>query len=285
MRYQFRLATLDVQRIEADKRLEVALAELSEKKNSEIRLALAEFTASAQKSLDEAVAAEVLRGRTDVEDMRQSLQSLLVAAEAARDTATANLANVEERWVKLRDEAVRAIVVSKDAEREVALSEQRADAKALVDKANAEKFEFLELYTKENKARKIIHNKLLELQGNIRVICRVRPILEVERRSGEDVDVTSFPSDEDLVIQRDTMTKARYEFDRVFAPVSIQTQVFDAVQPLCVSVLDGFNVCIFAYGQTVINYIPIYLILMYKNMNLVSSGVRKNLHNGGLWRR
>ena len=255
---------LDAQRIEAEKRLEVALAELSEKKNSEMRLALAEFTTSAKKSLDEAVAAEALRGRTDVEVLRQSLQSNVAAAEAARDTAIANLANVEERWVKLRDEAVREVVVSKDAERESVLSEQRAEAKALLDKANAEKMEFLDLYTKENKARKIIHNKLLELQGNIRVICRVRPILEVERRSGEDVDVTSFPSDEDLVIQRDTMTKARYEFDRVFAPVSIQTQVFDAVQPLCVSVLDGYNVCIFAYGQTVINNIAIYFILVCK---------------------
>jgi hypothetical protein len=27
-------------------------------------------------------------------------------------------------------------------------------------------------------------------------------------------------------------------------------QVFEAVQPLCISVLDGYNVCIFAYGQT-----------------------------------
>ena len=28
------------------------------------------------------------------------------------------------------------------------------------------------------------------IQGNIRVFCRVRPVLEVERRSGEAVDVT-----------------------------------------------------------------------------------------------
>ena len=38
----------------------------------------------------------------------------------------------------------------------------------------------------------------------------------------------------------------RFEYDRVFAPGSRQEEVFEAVQPLCVSVLDGFNVCIFA---------------------------------------
>jgi kinesin family protein C2/C3 len=44
--------------------------------------------------------------------------------------------------------------------------------------------------------------------------------------------------------------KTRYEYDRVFAQTSSQEEVFEAVQPLCVSVLDGYNVCIFAYGQT-----------------------------------
>lgn len=61
----------------------------------------------------------------------------------------------------------------------------------------------LHLHSQERKLRKKIHNRLLEIQGNIRVICRVRPILEVERRSGEDVDVTEVPNDEELFVQRD----------------------------------------------------------------------------------
>ena len=36
----------------------------------------------------------------------------------------------------------------------------------------------------------------------------------------------------------------------MFGQLSTQQEVFDLVQPLCVSVLDGYNVCIFAYGQT-----------------------------------
>ena len=48
------------------------------------------------------------------------------------------------------------------------------------------------------------------MQGNIRVLCRVRPILEVERRSGEDVDVTEVPNEEELFVQRDQQVRGGY---------------------------------------------------------------------------
>lgn len=41
-----------------------------------------------------------------------------------------------------------------------------------------------------------------------------------------------------------------FDFDRVFAPKTLQQEVFEEVKPLATSVLDGYNVCIFAYGQT-----------------------------------
>ena len=47
----------------------------------------------------------------------------------------------------------------------------------------------------ENKLRKGIHNKLLEIQGNIRVICRVRPVLDMEKKLGEDIDITEISSE------------------------------------------------------------------------------------------
>lgn len=41
-----------------------------------------------------------------------------------------------------------------------------------------------------------------------------------------------------------------YEFDRVFGEDSTQLQVFQEMEGLVTSVLDGFSACIFAYGQT-----------------------------------
>lgn len=56
----------------------------------------------------------------------------------------------------------------------------------------------------------------------------------------------------DLLIEnpRDKHVPKKFEFERVFTPQMGQGDVFDAVGPLCTSVMDGYNVCIFAYGQT-----------------------------------
>ena len=48
----------------------------------------------------------------------------------------------------------------------------------------------------------------------------------------------------------------RFEFDRVLAPGTAQEVVFEAVQPLIVSVLDGYNVCIFACEFTLCFPLP-----------------------------
>lgn len=118
-------------------------------------------------------------------------------------------------------------------------------------------------YTKERKMRITLHNELVELQGNIRVICRVRPVNEYELEStngGSDL-ITNVLSDSELAVSLDRRSVTgevssksarvqKFEFDKVFGCSSSQEEVFEAVQPLCISFLDGFNICIFAYGQT-----------------------------------
>ena len=206
-------------------KLKKSLEDLEISKNLQLETALSTAAESAKKLLEESVATEIARGQSNLEETKKSMQILVDKADSERDRAKADLDNVEERWIKIKDEALHALTLKKDHEKEKALNDLKSEMKVLLDAANAEKQEYLELYTKENKARKAIHNKLLEIQGNIRVVCRVRPILEVEKRSGEDVDVTSFPSEEDITIQRDAMTKAKYEYDRVFSPSSTQNQV------------------------------------------------------------
>lgn len=87
------------------------------------------------------------------------------------------------------------------------------------------------------------------------MICRARPVLEIELKQGggAGVDVTEFPAEDIICIQRDPATKNRFEFDKVFPPQSSQEEVFAAVQPLCVSVLDGYNVKEFMLSSTAID--------------------------------
>lgn len=116
--------------------------------------------------------------------------------------------------------------------------------------------------------RRRLHNQLQELKGNIRVFCRVRPVLPGEPTpppgfllfpsspggpSDPSTHVSLFRSDE----RRGTLsgvpaapTRYDFSFDRVFPPGSGQDEVFEEIAMLVQSALDGYPVCIFAYGQT-----------------------------------
>ncbi|KAF8449247.1 P-loop containing nucleoside triphosphate hydrolase protein [Boletus edulis BED1] len=143
---------------------------------------------------------------------------------------------------------------------------------------------FLEQEAREAEmVRRKLHNMVQELKGNIRVFCRVRPVLPRElaspatggTRSGpssngsanpEDLAKTlvadiGFPDKRDYkeIVLTSTSSSAMgqerkevyaFSFDRVFEPESTQCDVFEEISLLAQSCVDGYNVCIFAYGQT-----------------------------------
>ena len=41
-----------------------------------------------------------------------------------------------------------------------------------------------------------------------------------------------------------------FTFDKFLGPDMMQSEIYQDVRPLALSVVDGYNVCIFAYGQT-----------------------------------
>ncbi|XP_067428727.1 kinesin-like protein KIF25 isoform X1 [Thunnus thynnus] len=114
----------------------------------------------------------------------------------------------------------------------------------------------------ERQRRRELHNTVVELRGNIRVHCRVRPVLPFDHiqsypsgsgpASSEEV-VYAVSDDTVMVNCIKTGTPAQnkmFEFERVHGPEDSQEAVFEEVKPLLTSLLDGYNVCIMAYGQT-----------------------------------
>ncbi|KAG9282920.1 kinesin-like protein KIF25 [Astyanax mexicanus] len=113
----------------------------------------------------------------------------------------------------------------------------------------------------ERTRRRVLHNTLVELRGNIRVHCRVRPILPFDcshspsRNGSSSPEVVVQAFSDDCVLVNCTkpgspVTNKMFEFERVHGPEDSQDAVFEEVKPLLTSLLDGYNVCIMAYGQT-----------------------------------
>ena len=89
-------------------------------------------------------------------------------------------------------------------------------------------------------------SKMLHLQGNIQVYCRIRPLTVQEIQNGSRSVVESLSETEVGCFDQRTNKWKSFAFDRVWGPDQSQTSVFQDVEPLALSVVDGFNACIFA---------------------------------------
>ena len=70
-------------------------------------------------------------------------------------------------------------------------------------------------YKKEAKERKRLHNIIVELKGNIRVFCRVRPVGDREVKSGFE-NVCEVPSEAEITVWNEqTQAHKFFEFDQV----------------------------------------------------------------------
>ncbi|XP_076764038.1 protein claret segregational [Xylocopa sonorina] len=110
-----------------------------------------------------------------------------------------------------------------------------------------------------DKERRVLHNAIQEMKGNIRVFCRVRPTTPNE--AGKPTCSINFIDECTIEIGKssglDTIScsgKTRgtqeFSFDKVFPPTCRQESIFEELALLVQSALEGYNVCVFAYGQT-----------------------------------
>ncbi|XP_008569976.1 PREDICTED: kinesin-like protein KIFC2, partial [Galeopterus variegatus] len=83
----------------------------------------------------------------------------------------------------------------------------------------------------------------LELKGNIRVLCRLRP---GTLSSFLSVD----PGPRGTITTCYRGRQRRFRLDWVFPPDASQEEVFRELEPAVLSCLRGYSVCIFTYGQT-----------------------------------
>jgi len=93
-------------------------------------------------------------------------------------------------------------------------------------------------------------------QQLVRVVCRVRPMLQREIEDGPPVVMTTGTNANEVAILRyppgtGHWKRHFYQFDEVFGPSSTQEEVFDSVlAPRIQEVMSGFDASIIAYGQT-----------------------------------
>ncbi|KAL5054430.1 hypothetical protein RYX36_035112 [Vicia faba] len=177
------------------------------------------------------------------------LDKLASKTEALENTCSSQKEKITLLEKKLCDEREKLEMADLSAlkAREM-FEEKQSIIRELQDQLADKEFQVVE----GEKLRKKLHNTILELKGNIRVFCRVRPLLREDR--SEMNMVVSYPTSIEMLGRGIELgqngQKQLFTFDKVFNHDASQHDVFTEISQLVQSALDGYKVCIFAYGQT-----------------------------------
>ena len=202
---------------------------------------------------------------TEVQALRASAVGLEDQLEIAKTTTTTLRSQVvaaEARNASLEQEKTTLISKTHFLEgnqeaQSLEFTTMREKLQDAIDARNAS----IDSLRKEEMLRRKLNATILELRGNIRVFVRTRPLLSGEEDPArvEYPDVESLNGGKEMVVHAPTTLSATgkernekhsYTFDRVFAPTTANSQVFDDCRDLIQSVVDGYNVSILSYGQT-----------------------------------
>ncbi|KAH9756120.1 kinesin-like protein KIN-14R [Citrus sinensis] len=190
--------------------------------------------------------------------------------QAAKLKDVASLYERDKRlWIIAMNELERKILIWKEEHSQLAreahecassvpqLNKMVSTIQVLVAQYDDLKLKFSE----EQAKRKKLYNQVQEAKGKYYaeslivfsdIFCYwCRPLSKEEASAGHAMVVDfSAAKDGELGILTGGSTKKIFKFDRVYSPRDEQVDVFADASPLVTSVLDGYNVCIFAYGQT-----------------------------------
>ncbi|KAE8667313.1 Kinesin-3 [Hibiscus syriacus] len=205
---------------------------------------------------------ELHQTKEDREHYQQQVQSLTTEVSRYKELAT-NSSELQEKCLSqgnqiqiLHDQLAVSDISAFETRNE--FEAQKKLIKELQNRLEDAEYKLIE----GKKLRKKLHNTILELKGNIRVFCRVRPHLPDDGSSNQG-KVFSYPTSMEYLGRGIDVTqngqKHSFTFDKVFMPDTLQEEVFVEISQLVQSALDGYKVilpveilfCIFAYGQTV----------------------------------
>jgi len=96
---------------------------------------------------------------------------------------------------------------------------------------------------------RVINAEMQSLKGSMRVYCRVRPLQASEGSEGSAIHLRGLGELSVLSKTRGAPPK-EYRFDLAYGPRSSQEELFADAKPLLQTVVDGYNVSVFAYGPT-----------------------------------
>lgn len=122
------------------------------------------------------------------------------------------------------------------------IKEENDALKANLKKSDEDREFFKDEFFRLEMERKRLHNTIMDLKGNIRVFCRIRPPLDNEAEKmlcqwnmhdETSFDVTGYDSNKKKNVKVD------FAFDHVFHTKSTQEDIFENVSPLIQSALDG----------------------------------------------
>eukprot|EP00257_Ricinus_communis_P023196 XP_015583116.1 kinesin-like protein KIN-14Q isoform X1 [Ricinus communis] len=231
--------------------------EFQEKELTEMRRALEELKRENQLKNRECQDAWNSLHELQNELMRKSMHvgSLAFAIEGQVKEKSKWFSSLRDMTRKLKIMRIEHLKISEEAlaykkclrDMEEMRSTIQSTMKQQVDLHEDLKIKFIE----GEKKRKELYNRVLELKGNIKVFCRCRPLNAEEVASGDSMAI-DFESakDGELTVISNGLPRKTFKFDAVFSPEADQADVFGDTAPFATSVLDGYNVCIFAYGQT-----------------------------------
>lgn len=169
-------------------------------------------------------------GRSKAQQARQAMEEQLKDAQANEKLHKEALAGKDEEVERLRREL-------KDITKAREMADERAS-------------KFAECWEEEMRQRRSLQETVFALQGNIRILCRIKPPCSGNER--KCIVASSMTGEVELEnASADGRTQlSKFEFSYALDEKASQNDVYKTVSPLVGAFCDGADACVFAYGQT-----------------------------------